>query len=414
MSRSVTHAVGGIHWPELDGLRALAILLVLARHSLRPFISEDTYQPVVVLGSLDLTPALLNGWVGVDLFFVLSGFLIGRQALRGTDTLGRFCFKRVTRILPAYWTCLAIVGVWLTLSAGWSGRVGDFFAHVMMLQDYTGSVFVAAFWSLGAEEKFYLLTPLIALALARVNGPLQGGALLLCLWAIPPLARAAACVGASCSPSYEQYFPMFRSPFHLTAESLILGFGVAWLTVNGHAAAHLQRRSVRELLFWSGVLSLSYALVTTPLLVDIDVWTIVWAPALLGLGFGTMVLACVSGPGSYSALLTGRAWRALSTGSYTLYLTHMMILPLAVALATVSSPGSRGTVLYEWMSFLPWYLGLSATSAFLLHRLVERPILGWRNRILRVRPSAGKNATGRHQLVITNTTPSVASTASPV
>jgi peptidoglycan/LPS O-acetylase OafA/YrhL len=66
---------------DLDGLRALAILLVPGRHSLRPFISEDTFHPIVTVGSIDLTPLLLNGWIGVDLFFVLSGFLIGRAGV---------------------------------------------------------------------------------------------------------------------------------------------------------------------------------------------------------------------------------------------------------------------------------------------------------------------------------------------
>ena len=144
-------SVGGVHWPELDGLRALAILLVIARHSLRPFIANDTYTPILTIGSLDLTPSLLNGWIGVDLFFVLSGFLIGRQAWR-CDSLARFWFKRVTRILPAYWTCLAVVAVAITAAGRWPGARGDFLAHVVMLQDYTGSVFVPAFWSLGAAR----------------------------------------------------------------------------------------------------------------------------------------------------------------------------------------------------------------------------------------------------------------------
>ena len=149
-----------VHWADLDGLRALAILLVLGRHSLRPFISEDAYQPVVTVGPIDLTPLVLNGWIGVDLFFVLSGFLIGRQAWRG-DSLRRFWFKRVTRILPAYWACLAVVAIGLTVAGAWPKSGADFLAHVVMLQDYTGSVFVPAFWSLGAEEKFYLLAPLL-------------------------------------------------------------------------------------------------------------------------------------------------------------------------------------------------------------------------------------------------------------
>jgi peptidoglycan/LPS O-acetylase OafA/YrhL len=163
---SARQAVDAVHWADLDGLRAMAILLVLGRHSLRPFISEDAYQSVASVGSIDVTPLLLNGWIGVDLFFVLSGFLIGRQAWRG-DSLRRFWFKRVTRILPAYGACLGVVAIGLTIAGAWKQRAADFLAHLVMLQDYTGSVFVPSFWSLGAEEKFYLLAPLLVFVLGR-------------------------------------------------------------------------------------------------------------------------------------------------------------------------------------------------------------------------------------------------------
>jgi peptidoglycan/LPS O-acetylase OafA/YrhL len=58
MSTRAVRTTGGVHWPELDGLRAAAILLVLARHSLRPVLPHDTYAPVVTLGPFDVTAAL--------------------------------------------------------------------------------------------------------------------------------------------------------------------------------------------------------------------------------------------------------------------------------------------------------------------------------------------------------------------
>ena len=138
---------------------------------------------------------MLNGWIGVDLFFVLSGFLIGRQALRSRDGIGRFWFKRATRILPAYWVCLAVVAAWMTVAASWNGRAPHFLSHIVMLQDYTGSIFVPAFWSLGAEEKFYLLTPLVGLLIVGLRATWMRVSLLIVLWALPITIRALVAVG---------------------------------------------------------------------------------------------------------------------------------------------------------------------------------------------------------------------------
>ena len=386
-STQALRTVGGMHWPELDGLRALAILLVIARHSLRPFIANDTYTPILTVGSIDLTPSLLNGWIGVDLFFVLSGFLIGRQAWR-CDSLARFWFKRVTRILPAYWTCLAVVAIAITAAGRWPGARGDFLAHVVILQDYTGSVFVPAFWSLGAEEKFYLLAPLFVLLVARCRRTWTQACVLAALWVCPALIRAIAAAPIDGAVSYLDYFNRYRSPFHLTSESLVLGFTIAWLSLNTSYLREPRRRLTRELMFWGGTAVVLWWLLPSEILGRIDTWTIVAAPAVIGLGFGAMVLAVVSGTGSFSPWFGWSGWRPIATGSYTLYLTHMLAIPVAQVLAEAVS-GSGGSLTARWLAFLPWYLGLSVFAAFALHRLVEKPVLDWRERFLKSSESFG-------------------------
>ena len=376
-----------VHWADLDGLRAFAILLVLGRHSLRPFISEDTYQTVVTVGPIDLTPLVLNGWIGVDLFFVLSGFLIGRQAWRG-DSLRRFWFKRVTRILPAYWACLGIVAIGLTMAGAWPARGVDFLAHVVMLQDYTGSVFVPSFWSLGAEEKFYLLAPLLVFVLAGARVRMWQGISLVALWLVPVLWRVAAASSMTGVVSYATYFPLYRSPFHLTCESLVLGFAIAWMSRQTWSTRI--SRPIRETLFWGGAAGVMYWLAPSVILQTIDATTIVLAPVLIGLCFGAMVLASVSGSGSYSVIAGRAMWKPLATGSYTLYLTHMMVLPVAAALAARAIPLAEGaSFTARWVAFLPWYVAMTVLSAYLLHRYVERPVLQWRDRRLQV--SAGRS-----------------------
>jgi peptidoglycan/LPS O-acetylase OafA/YrhL len=376
---SARQAVDAVHWADLDGLRAMAILLVLGRHSLRPFISEDAYQSVASVGSIDVTPLLLNGWIGVDLFFVLSGFLIGRQAWRG-DSLRRFWFKRVTRILPAYGACLGVVAIGLTIAGAWKQRAADFLAHLVMLQDYTGSVFVPSFWSLGAEEKFYLLAPLLVFVLGRSRLRRWQGAGLLGLWSLPIACRLTAAGEHVSVVSYADYFPAYRSPFHLTCESLVLGFAIAWLSRQSWSSRI--DRTTREVLFWVGTAGVVYWLVPSVILHSIDARTIVVAPALIGLCFGAMVFAAVSGPGSYSVIIGRATWRLLATGSYTLYLTHMMVLPVAALAARTIPLGAGASLTSQWLAFLPWYLVLTGLSAYLLHRYVEAPVLRWRDRRL--------------------------------
>ena len=192
--------------------------------------------------------------------------------------------------------------------------------------------------------------------------------------------------------SYVDYFPQYRSPFHLTCESLVLGFAIAWMSRQPWSSRI--PRPVRELLFWGGAAGVMYWLVSSVILLTIDARTIILAPALIGLCFGAMVLAAVSGSGSYSAIIGRPMWQPLATGSYTLYLTHMMVLSLAAALAARVIPLADGASLTaRWMAFLPWYLAMTALSAYVLHRYVERPVLQWRDRRLQTSPRESRPAT---------------------
>jgi peptidoglycan/LPS O-acetylase OafA/YrhL len=294
-----------------------------------------------------------------------------------------------------------VVAIGITMAGAWPKRGVDFLAHVVMLQDYTGSVFVPAFWSLGAEEKFYLLAPLLVFVLARGPSPRSGqaavgvwqGCGLLVLWLIPVMWRAWAVGSLTSVVTYAAYFPQYRSPFHLTCESLVLGFAIAWLSLQPwHRRI---TRPIREGLFWAGMAGVTYVLASSVILDRIDARTIVIAPSLIGIYFGAMVLAAVSGPGSYSRVFGWSTWRPLATGSYALYLTHMMILPVAGALAAIAPLTSGASLTARWVAFMPWYLTLTVMSAYLLHRFVERPVLTWRDSRLQSDDSTRVGAVSR-------------------
>ena len=150
-------AVAGTHIPQLDGVRACAILIVLAFHTI---------------------PGLPFGWIGVILFFVLSGFLITGILLdaKGCPAFTYFTVfyaRRSLRIFPIYYVTLLVVFA-LALAFAWP--CSDFPYYLIYVQnfiiDWTGTpqrfpAFMDHTWSLAVEEQFYFCWPLLVFLLPR-------------------------------------------------------------------------------------------------------------------------------------------------------------------------------------------------------------------------------------------------------
>jgi peptidoglycan/LPS O-acetylase OafA/YrhL len=157
--------------PELDGLRGVAILLVIFCH----YVGEAEHAPVGVWGHRFLT-AFSAGWAGVDLFFVLSGFLIGGILLKARDAphyFQAFYMRRVFRILPIYyvWTLLfaVVVIVAIVFFPGQRAVSSHDLRRVPVQLAFLQNIFVGTprfvwawfgvTWSLAVEEQFYLAAP---------------------------------------------------------------------------------------------------------------------------------------------------------------------------------------------------------------------------------------------------------------
>ncbi len=165
---AITAASRRGHVPELDGLRALAIWFVLVGHLLFTYPSTPAstrFLPHAVASVLE------HGWLGVDLFFVLSGFLI-TGILLATKSRGsrayfrRFYIRRAARILPLYFVVLIVLVV------AFHGRFAPFFAFCALLSANLASLFnigvpdaAGPYWSLAVEEQFYLIWPWLVLYL---------------------------------------------------------------------------------------------------------------------------------------------------------------------------------------------------------------------------------------------------------
>ncbi len=368
---SIAGPKGGIK--ALDGLRAIAVLLVLVRHGFYPIKAE----------SGEALPALLvNGWVGVDLFFALSGFLITTHLLRseakGGVKLGSYFLKRGLRIMPTYWFVLALVVLGAiplytisTEDLGW--RV---IYHALVLQDYLPSDIVVAFWSLGVEEKFYALAPLM-LGLVLWKPGLRGrfvviGAAML----VSVLARAMLAGSITDPLSYDSFFPLFRSPFHHCMDALGAGMLAGLLFHEVKAGRLVVPKRQADLLFWSGALVVTGLVASHDMMARIGWWDMVLQPLVIALCFGAMVAGASLGGGPQK-LLSIRPGIFFARISYPLYLIHMPLIPLCWALG--GSHPEQG--LAAAGSFLILYGGLSVFMACVIHWLVEKPSLLLKDRV---------------------------------
>ncbi|HZL35167.1 MAG TPA: acyltransferase [Tepidisphaeraceae bacterium] len=171
-----TPASGRPYWPALDGLRGTAILAVLVCH-----------HSALIPNTHGLADLLDNGWAGVDLFFVLSGFLITGILFdaKGTPHYFRnFYARRSLRIFPLYYGFLAALLLLLLLVRFLPGNLGGgldrLWAPQPWLWTYTANFWIGAqkqwttstesiipLWSLSVEEQFYLIWPLVVFSFSR-------------------------------------------------------------------------------------------------------------------------------------------------------------------------------------------------------------------------------------------------------
>lgn len=159
------------HFPQLDGLRAIAVLLVILHHCWDKTINLPGWAVISWITD--------KGWVGVDLFFALSGFLIGRILLVNVgkpNYFRSFYIRRVFRIFPLYYLCLTVLLGIMIFSIGiWPGRpISEELANperiwvnYLYLTNFTAAFLgmnwavYSLTWTLAIEEQFYLFFPAI-------------------------------------------------------------------------------------------------------------------------------------------------------------------------------------------------------------------------------------------------------------
>lgn len=293
----------GERFVTLDALRCLAVVMVLGRH--RP-------QPPMGWPVLDRFGEIWyhGGWMGVDLFFVLSGFLIGKLLLieyrdSGRIDVARFLVRRGFKIYPAYYTMIAAtIFMRSQFLQGTTWR--QYVPELTFTQNYLGGVWNHT-WSLAVEEHFYLF---FAFGLAAL-GPrgFAGAAVLICL--ASPVLRWLAC-------GERVDIGLILFPSHLRMDSLLLGVGAAYLQI-----FHLRALRVRRSLSWAALI-----LATIPFIAcgALGLWsrhTLSWGLTGLSLASAGSVLALVHLERDLRNVAVVRWLAFIGSHSYSIYLWHM-------------------------------------------------------------------------------------------
>ena len=328
---------------QLDGLRGLAILMVFATHALK-------------------IPLL---WMGVDLFFVLSGYLITKILLRlkeqsqqatGSSYWAAFYLRRAQRILPAYLiflVCMELIGVHWLRTRYWYSL---FAANIGAAFHKLGSQMLDPLWSLAVEEQFYLLWPCAVLFCSAKR----------LRWIALAIICASPVLRACATPFFRDHFPIYCLTI-FRGDVLAVG---AWIAIAEHENSgfvHARRHTAALV-----AVAVAGAFATLSIFPEFRTGANSMlfngmAYSLSAIFFGGVVvysLAISSGP--THTLLTFRPLGYLGRISYTFYLWHVAVVILL-----------ESYLQSYWLRPAAAFAATFVIAAF-SWKYIESPVLNWR------------------------------------
>jgi peptidoglycan/LPS O-acetylase OafA/YrhL len=355
----------------LDSLRASAILLVFLNHE--AFRSHNS--------TLLMVQAV--GWLGVDLFFVMSGYLIANQVLAGVNrgeelSLAAFYARRAFRTWPAYWVVLACYFLFPTWMGG--NTPPPLWRFLTFTQNFdlaTGTSFSHA-WSLCVEEQFYLVLPLAVLAavkLGRRRRQLWYALGLLTLLGITARAFLWTRYGPAWKGNVNGYYPHIYYSTLCRFDEFLPGIGVAVLR-NSYPDIWRRLMARGRLLSALAAVSVSLAFyVAYARFFDDQIgylpFMTVFGYSILAFSFAVAVVAALSPSSLISRIRIPGAYR-LALWSYSIYLSHKAVGNI---LGQVLGPLG----INPWMLFVA-VAAVSILIGALLYHLVEQPFMRLRDR----------------------------------
>jgi peptidoglycan/LPS O-acetylase OafA/YrhL len=394
------------HYPVLDGLRALSILMIIVIHTASLY---GALTPGLRL--IDLIEE--SGWAAwvwnsdksVDVFFVISGFLITGILLReirkhGRLRLGRFYLRRFLRLSPAYWTVMAVyVAFGLKNSSNiWANilYVNNFLPYEKQAMNWT--------WTLAIEEQFYLLYPLVLATLAvKTKNPLPWlwglfglsfGVILAVILSDETIRSTPLSVFAMDMAFHDRYFSVLYDNFYTRYGALMCGcIAAAYHMLEGPrlrdfldstAGKSLGLASLAVILFIMMFPAMSRKYDAYPAL---SIVYQVFSRNLFSASVACLALAAIEKRAfsrMFERFFSLKIWYPLAQLSYSMYLWHLfpiVVLVKTAAHTAASNPSAGDGSPWAVIAALSVYSTIiTILGAVVIYLLVERPVMNLRGK----------------------------------
>lgn len=358
--------------PCLDVLRTLAICLVFCHHTALYF--DNAYF-------LRKLPFIRFGWSGVDLFFVLSGLLIGGQLWKelrktGSIAIKRFILRRGFRIWPVYFSLILAL---LAEQVFWGRNRSGLWANAIFVANYFhySPNQIGGGWSLSTEEQFYLLIPILLVVGVKFLSPRSMIGVVVAWIAVLPLVRYLVTLRMT---DWDAMVDVAYYPFHTHSDGLAVGLLLAWIL--------LWHPGVLKIGRW---LDFTLAVICVVGLCCWYIQSITFQYSFMAMTYAalTLLLLRIQLP----SFLRSKVFYATSRLSYSLYLIHWGLLRRFVPSHQVPIFGSGNKSFL--LALVTWGI-VSLGLAFLSFSLIELPFLKLRERVLANKRDPADNPAHSH------------------
>ncbi|MCE7066590.1 acyltransferase [Dyadobacter sp. CY326] len=366
-------ASGFVRNNTLDFIRACAVLLVILNH-LYPLVSAKSDPMIKKLVGFGFYVINTGGWIGVDLFFVLSGFLVSgllfkEHHLSGKIDAARFLIRRGFKIYPSFIALLLITFILerTFLKSDFSFANAAYLKDLFFVHNYLGGRW-AHTWSLDVEEGFYfLLTAMFLICIRFKKLTLKTLVITYLTLLISGIAfRLAANIQ---HPQYD--FLMHFGKTHFRLDSLLLGVILSYL-LNYRKEALGSFISTHQ----------KWMLPVAALLLSLNFLLPYWEYNIVSVVFlstnaacfGVLLMAALYKK-EHVAIFNNRTISFIGQNSYCIYLWHVPVnvyLLLAFKKAGIATPF---TSVPQWLLYAACYIGLSLAAGIIFTEIIEKPFL---------------------------------------